>query len=397
IDKVDLYLNDEMVVSLTNEPFNYNWDTSNFEAGNYNLKAVATDNDGLTGESIDVNVSLIHSYQAPVVSIDSPTDGSSFAIGETVSIEITATDSDGMVDQVDIYVGETMVTSLTSLPFNYNWDTSDFEEGTYSLKAVATDNDGLTTESSMVNVTLTASNEAPMITIDSPANGSDFNIGDMVSVEMTAMDSDGTIDKVDLYLNDEMVVSLTNEPFNYNWDTSNFEAGNYNLKAVATDNDGLTGESIDVNVSLIHSYQAPVVSIDSPTDGSSFAIGETVSIEITATDSDGMVDQVDIYVGETMVTSLTSLPFNYNWDTSDFEEGTYSLKAVATDNDGLTTESSMVNVTLTASNEAPMITIDSPANGSDFNIGDMVSVEMTAMDSDGTIDKVDLYLNDEMV
>ncbi|PID30197.1 MAG: hypothetical protein CR982_01560 [Candidatus Cloacimonadota bacterium] len=152
---------------------------------------------------------------------------------------------------------------------------------------------------------------------------------------MTAMDSDGTIDKVDLYLNDEMVVSLTNEPFNYNWDTSNFEAGNYNLKAVATDNDGLTGESIDVNVSLIHSYQAPVVSIDSPTDGSSFAIGETVSIEITATDSDGMVDQVDIYVGETMVTSLTSLPFNYNWDTSDFEEGTYSLKAVATDNDVL--------------------------------------------------------------
>ncbi len=64
------------------------------------------------------------------------------------------------------------------------------------------------------------------------------------------MDSDGTIDKVDLYLNDEMVVSLTNEPFNYDWDTANLEAGTYSLKAVATDNDGLTGESSNVVVVL---------------------------------------------------------------------------------------------------------------------------------------------------
>ncbi|PIE79771.1 MAG: hypothetical protein CSA15_02690, partial [Candidatus Delongbacteria bacterium] len=203
------------------------------------------------------------SDKAPNCEVITPENGSEFTVGSTISIQIEATDEDGSIEKVDLYLNNEMIASLTSAPFNYDWETSNFGVGSYILKAVATDNDELTGESSEISIMLKASNTIPSVTIDSPANGSDFNIGDVVSVEMTAMDSDGTIDKVDLYLNDEMVVSLTNEPFNYNWDTSNFEAGNYNLKAVATDNDGLTGESIDVNVSLIHSYQAPVVSIDS--------------------------------------------------------------------------------------------------------------------------------------
>ncbi|PID27242.1 MAG: hypothetical protein CR982_06500 [Candidatus Cloacimonadota bacterium] len=286
------------------------------------------------------------SNEAPIVSIDSPTDGSSFAIGETVSIEITATDNDGTVENVDLYVNETMVTSLTSSPFNYDWNTADFEEGTYSLKVVAKDNGDLTTESNEVAVTLTPSNEAPVVSIDSPTDGSSFAIGETVSIGITATDNDGTVDQVDLYVNETMVTSLTSSPFNYDWNTADFEEGSYSLKAIATDNDGESTESSMVNITLIVPNEAPVVFIDSPANGTTFAVGSMVSFEINATDNDGMVEKVDLYLNDEMVTSFTNLPFNYNWDTANAEEGEYIFKAIATDDDGESTESSEVSINL---------------------------------------------------
>ncbi|PID26664.1 MAG: hypothetical protein CR982_08945 [Candidatus Cloacimonadota bacterium] len=188
--------------------------------------------------------------QSPEVTIDSPANGSELTIGEILSVEMTAMDSDGSIEKVDLYLNNDMITSLTAEPFSYEWNTANLEEGSYNLKAIATDNDGLTAESSIVTITLTDSNEAPMVTIDSPSNGSEFTIGDMVSIEMSATDNDGSIEKVDLYLNNDMVTSLTAEPFNYEWNTANLEAGSYNLKAIATDNEGLSAESEEIEITL---------------------------------------------------------------------------------------------------------------------------------------------------
>lgn len=83
---------------------------------------------------------------APTVSITSPTNNSSFAAGTTsVAVTATASDSDGTVSSVQFYNGTTLVSTDTTAP--YTATVSGLTAGTYTLKAVATDNAGATSQS----------------------------------------------------------------------------------------------------------------------------------------------------------------------------------------------------------------------------------------------------------
>ena len=92
------------------------------------------------------------SGNAPFVSITSPYNGESFDEGETVVIEVYAADADGSVTLVEIFDGVTKLAEDTNEPYSFDW--TDASVGSHSLKAVATDDDGKTTTSSTVNVTV---------------------------------------------------------------------------------------------------------------------------------------------------------------------------------------------------------------------------------------------------
>ena len=62
-------------------------------------------------------------------------------------------DTGGTVTNVAFYQGSTLLANVTSAPFNFT--TANIFAGSYGLTAVATDNNGLTATSSVVNVTVT--------------------------------------------------------------------------------------------------------------------------------------------------------------------------------------------------------------------------------------------------
>ncbi len=194
------------------------------------------------------------------------------------------------------------------------------------------------------------SNVAPTVSITSPANGATYTAPANITINATASDSDGTIASVKFYQASTLLNTDTSSPYSYTW--SSVAAGTYSLTAVATDDDGATTTSSAVSVTVSSSGNiAPTVSITSPANGATYTAPATITINATASDSDGTISSVAFYQGSTLLGTDTTSPYSYTW--SSVAAGTYSLTAAATDNGGATTTSSAVSVTVNASASAP--------------------------------------------
>lgn len=108
---------------------------------------------------------------APIVSITSPAPGASFTAPATISIAASASDSDGTVSRVDFYSGATLLGSDVAAPYSFTW--SAVPAGSYTLSARAVDDDGATSVSSNVNVTVAAT-PPPDPTLPAPWQAQDI-------------------------------------------------------------------------------------------------------------------------------------------------------------------------------------------------------------------------------
>ena len=89
--------------------------------------------------------------QSPTVSFVSPS--SSGTLWNSVTVELNADDSDGIVAKVEFFVNGAKQSELTAAPFSFDWDSKGVEDGDVELKATVTDDEGAkSTESITANV-----------------------------------------------------------------------------------------------------------------------------------------------------------------------------------------------------------------------------------------------------
>ncbi len=238
-------------------------------------------------------------------------------------------------------------------------------------------------------------NQPPAVSITYPVNNSSYSEPATITIQATASDPDGTISRVEFYRGSTRLAQISSPPYAYTW--QNVEAGSYTLTAVAVDNSNVSSTSRAVNV-VVNSTSTnpqtnspPVVSISSPTKNSSYIAPATVTIETSASDSDGTIRKVEFFNGGTKIGERTSTPYNFVW--KNVGVGTHSIHAVATDNDGAVTTSSSVQVYVNI-NQLPFITILSPDNNSSFIPPATILIEAEADDEDGKISKVEFYNED---
>lgn len=105
----------------------------------------------------------------PSVSITAPANGASFVAPASVTIDATASDSDGTVSSVAFYQGTTLLGTDTTSPYSFTW--TGVAAGTYSLTARATDNGGATGTSTAVSVTVNASGTPTTVSLQNGTNG----------------------------------------------------------------------------------------------------------------------------------------------------------------------------------------------------------------------------------
>ncbi|WP_142784629.1 family 16 glycosylhydrolase [Changchengzhania lutea] len=100
-------------------------------------------------DSYDAGTGTV-SNVAPTVSITSPTDGSSFDEGTSITVTADAADSDGSISQVEFFVNGSSIGVDFSQPYSMAYVVP---SGTSSLTAVATDNESLGTTSQTIGIT----------------------------------------------------------------------------------------------------------------------------------------------------------------------------------------------------------------------------------------------------
>lgn len=89
---------------------------------------------------------------SPVVSISSPANNASFVAPASVTIQATASDTDGTITKVEFYNGATKLGEDLTSPFSFVW--SNVVAGTYSITARATDDKNAVTTSQTVAISI---------------------------------------------------------------------------------------------------------------------------------------------------------------------------------------------------------------------------------------------------
>ncbi len=332
---------------------------------------------------------------APVVSLTAPANAATFTEGNSINITADASDSDGSVDKVEFYQGSTKLGEDTSSPYNYTWNNA--QVGSYTLTAKAIDDKGAETTSSGVSVTVEAAPSGSCVagenltqnngvTIEGvtqqssnpPANMIDNNTADGSRWSIQAFPTVGVIDLQEIQSIDGVAlfpyqdrayqyrIEISTDGINYTQvvDRSGNTASGNSFKDSFTTMQGryvrLTVEDCNCSTgwSSINELKvycagdgnagtAPVVSITSPSNNAIFTKGDTINISANASDSDGTVTQVEFFNGSTSLGIDSLSP--YNVTISNASEGNYSFTAVATDNEGLSTTSSVITVKVNAS------------------------------------------------
>ena len=224
--------------------------------------------------------------------------------------------------------------------------------------AVTSHEPSLTSTATFTNVRIqraaTPTNSSPSITLLAPADGTTYSAPGSVTLSASASVSNGTIVKVGFYANGDIVATDTTSPFTVNWGP--VPAGTYNLHAVATDDKGGTATSGTVTITVSNSAnQPPTAAITSPANGASFVAPANITINASASDSNGSVTRVDFLRGSTLIGSDTAAPYSVTW--SSVPAGTYSLTAVAYDNGGASTASAAVTISVTTTSTTTPTTV----------------------------------------
>jgi len=125
----------------------------------------------------------------------------------------------------------------------------------------------------------------PSATITAPPQQATLSSGTNVPVSVTATDADGTISKVDFYLNNILSATDTNSPYTVNL---NLPVGAATLSARVTDNQGNSAFSAPINVTV-----PPDTDGDGIDDFTEILLGLDPTKKDT--DGDGIWDNADAF------------------------------------------------------------------------------------------------------
>ncbi|QKX06540.1 T9SS type A sorting domain-containing protein [Aquimarina sp. TRL1] len=246
---------------------------------------------------------------APVVNITAPANNTSVKVGTEVTLAATATDSDGTITNVSFMVNNTSI-STTNTGSTYTGKWTPAQEGTYTFKVSATDNDNQTSEA-QVTIKVTTGNTGD--------NCSNYPIWDENKVYNGGDD-----------------VRYQNNHYQAKWWTRNQNPASNTGEGKPWKKIGPCDGTIDPT------NEPPVANITSPANNATFDKGATIEITATATDSDGTVTKVAFFNGTTKLGEDTTSP--YTFTITNAAEGTYNLTATATDDKGATGTSAVVSI-----------------------------------------------------
>lgn len=213
--------------------------------------------------------------------------------------------------------------------------------GTYLYRVRAYNAQTTSAYSNVVTVTLTAPNQTPTLTINSPSNNSSFLTTALITFSANASDAeDGNLSSSITWRDNGAFLSY-GASF-----TAQLTAGTHTITASATDSKGASvTQTITVTVSAPPN-QPPTLAIVSPTNLAQFTNSQTVTFAAQAMDpEDGDISaQIKWYLGGTLIGTGASC-------SALLPVGTHVIVAMVTDSSGATV---MAHITVTVAEPPPL-------------------------------------------
>ncbi|GLI35204.1 S8 family serine peptidase [Desulforhabdus amnigena] len=177
---------------------------------------------------------------SPTVSVASPSNGST--VKGAVPVNVNASDNVG-VSKVDLYIDGILFATDTSNPYSFSWDSTTHPGGIAVIKALAYDPSGNVGSSNEVSVYVDNALDTtpPSVVISSPSNGATLAM--KVTITATASD-DASVEQLSVYIDGSLMKSVSNQnSVTWNWNTNKTAAGAHEIRTVAKDPSGNTGEA----------------------------------------------------------------------------------------------------------------------------------------------------------
>ncbi len=270
--------------------------------------------------------------QVPICKITSPDNGQEITVGTTVTIAVDAKDCDGNITEVRFYIDGVSKGSVSSFPYNYDWNTTGETTGQHTIKTTATDNNG---GESSFEVTIT--------------------LGSASTASFTATPTSGTA---------PLTINFTDQsssnPTSWQW---NFGDGNYSKEQNPV-HTYYVADTFTVTLTATNKYGS---NIKTKTDY--IVVGNKVVADFSATPTCGIVPLTVNFTDQS-----SNSPTSWQWDFGDGEtstqqnpEHTYHYASTFT-------------VTLTTTNESDSNT----KTKTDYIVVNEVVADFTATPTSGT-------------
>lgn len=340
----------------TSSPYSCTWDTLAVADGDYQLRAIATDNVGTTATSAIVTTKVANPAAVSLTRVPDVVRG-------TVGLSATVTGSNGRtvtsafqhrVDQATTWTTITGCGAVTGLTPTCSWTTTGLTSDFYDVRVVSTV--GSTTQVSAEQLDVVVDNLAPTVSVavPSPASG-------IVQVTATPADDDSGVASVDLSYRSTLlgitgawtpICTTTASPWRCAWDTTKLGNGTYEVRGVATDVAGNTATSTTVTTQVNNGLAS--VTITSPlggdrVTGTSTTITTDYTVPVATSATSVRIEARPTSPSGSAWTTVctdTTAPFSCDWATASLASGTWDLRATLTYTGGLTATSLLVTVTV---------------------------------------------------
>ena len=328
--------------TVATAPYACAWNTQTVPDGAYSLRAVATDNAGLTGTSATVQTTVANTFSVVLA------DPGEIQRGNvTLSTTLNSPGNTLYTVRVEYSVAgannwNTLCLNLLA-PYNCTWLTGTFTNGEfYDLRAVAVA--GLTPTPSETITDVLVDNAAPTVTMSDPgtplrgvstftASPADPHSG--VAQAQIQYARTGTSTWTNL-------CAVTVPPYSCRFDTTALPNASYSFRAIATDEAGNSTTSAAVTNRIVDN----TVSSVSMEDPGAYLTGDAPLT--AAANSSAGVGSVRIQTAPagtgtwTTRCTLAAAPFSCIWNTRTVTDGQYDFRAVLTDSTGKETISATV-------------------------------------------------------
>ncbi|MEN2283854.1 Ig-like domain-containing protein, partial [Algoriphagus sp. SE2] len=334
------------------------------------------------------------------ISIIDPIQNQEFYNGENIPINTEIIDLANELDKVWILQGDSILARIFEPPYNFTWSSPN--PGSYNIRAIAFDIQGRVSTSDFVTINVleeALTNLPPTVSIQNPSDNQSIDLGNDLIISALANDTDGTIEKVEVFINNILLGTSNVFPYEFNWSPTSIDS--YSISAKAYDNEGAVGVSSNILVNITEppaENLPPSVQIIDPVDGQNFIQGQNVLFQTNATDPENRIDRVEFLIDDWVFGTVSEAPFQFNYPNAPV--GTYTVKAKIYDDKGLSSESSEVSVNVLNPDDIdlpPIISISQPIKEVIFNSGELVDIIAKVTDPENDLNRVEIYSNDNLI